>query len=133
MIDEQYGKELILDLHDCDTTKFNRESIGQFCEELCGLIDMEACDIHFWDDEGLPPEECQTDPKTKGSSAAAVHNEVCVQFILTSNITIHALELLKSVYLNIFSCKDFKSLVAKDFALKWFGGSLANIVEVARI
>lgn len=119
-----YGKELILDLHDCNPETFNRDSIGRFFAELCELIDMEAHDVHFWDDEDVPEEEKQTDPRTKGTSA--------IQFIMTSNITIHTLDLLKTVYLNVFSCKDFDSLAVKDFAVKWFGGNAVQIKEMLR-
>ncbi|MBI3301390.1 MAG: hypothetical protein HYZ72_04835 [Deltaproteobacteria bacterium] len=66
---EIYGQELILDLHGCDARRFTRREIEQFCEELCELIDMERCDLHFWDDVGVPEEEQQTHPKTKGTSA----------------------------------------------------------------
>ena len=110
--DSSYGKELILDLHDCDTIKFNRHSIEKFCSELCKLIDMECCDLHFWDDIGVPEEERQTHPKTKGTSA--------VQFILTSTIVIHTLDLMGTVYVNIFSCKEFDPDQAAKFTAKWF-------------
>ncbi len=108
-----YGTELILDLHDCDVCVFSRHSIQRFCAELCELIEMERCDLHFWDDVGVPEEECQTDPKTKGTSA--------VQFILTSTIVIHTLDLMKTVYVNIFSCKEFDTDEAAEFTAKWFG------------
>lgn len=112
---EPYGKELILDLSGCDITTFTRESIGNYFDELCKLIDMEAEDRYFWDDEGLPPEQCQTNPKTCGVSA--------VQFILTSTIVLHSLIKLGKVYINIFSCKDFASDEARNFTVKWFGAT----------
>src|SRR4051812_31734648 len=90
---QYYGKELILDLHECDSSRFSRESLEQFFAELCDLIQMERCDLHFWDDVGVAPEEQQTDPKTKGTSA--------VQFILTSTIVVHTLDLTNAVYVNI--------------------------------
>ena len=105
--DEPYGEELILDLHDCDTARFTRREIERFCTELCDLIDMEPCDLHFWDDLGVPEEEQQTHPKTKGTSA--------VQFILTSTIVIHTLVLTKAAYVNIFSCKQFDTEEAVKF------------------
>ncbi len=120
-----YGKELILDLHGCNINTFNRKTIEAYFYQLCKLIDMEACDLHFWDDEGVPPEERQTDPHTKGTSA--------IQFIITSNITIHTLDLLKKVYVNIFSCKDFDSDLAASFTNLWFGGKIVKQTEVARI
>ena len=117
-----YGQELILDLHRCDPVKFTRRDIERFCTELCKLIDMERCDLHFWDDEGVPEEEKETNPKTKGTSA--------VQFILTSTIVIHTLDLMKAVYVNIFSCEEFDTDEAAKFTAKWFGSTdwTANVV-----
>ena len=109
---EAYGLELILDLHDCDASQFTRASIEEFFSELCELIDMERCDLYFWDDLGVPNEDKQTDPKTKGTSA--------VQFILTSTIIIHTLDLVKAVYVNLFSCKEFDTDEAAKFTANWF-------------
>jgi S-adenosylmethionine/arginine decarboxylase-like enzyme len=111
-INKTYGLELILDLHGCDPSTFNRQSIDQFFTELCDLIDMEKCEVHFWDDHDLPIEEHQTEPHAKGTSA------VC--FILTSSIVIHTLDILEAVYVNIFSCKEFDPKVAENFTRDWF-------------
>ena len=108
-----YGEELILDFHDCDTSRFSRSAIEQYCTELCELIEMERCDLHFWDDVGIPEEEQQTEPRTRGTSA--------VQFILTSTIVIHTLDLMKAAYVNIFSCKEFDTKEAEQFTAEWFG------------
>ena len=43
-----------------------------------------------------------------------------MQFILTSSIVIHTLDLLGAVYINIFSCKDFDTDAAARFTAKWF-------------
>ena len=117
-----YGLELILDLHECNSARFNRGDITTFCRELCELIDMERCDLHFWDDVGVPENEQQTDPKTKGTSA--------VQFILTSTIVIHTLDLMKAAYINICSCKGFDTEEAAQFTAKWLGSNdwTANVV-----
>ena len=117
-----YGCELILDLHGCDARLFTRAAIEQFCEELCVLIDMDRCDLHFWDDLGVPMDEQQTDPKTKGTSA--------VQFILTSTIVIHTLDLMRAAYVNVFSCKDFNTDQAAEFTADWFGSTdwTSNVV-----
>ena len=119
---EGYGKELILDLHNCQVGRFARESIAQYFVELCELIGMERCDLHFWDDVGVPEGERQTHAKTKGTSA--------VQFILTSTIVIHTLDLMKTVYVNIFSCKEFDTDEAAKFTANWFGSGdwTANVV-----
>ena len=121
---KNYGKELILDLHNCNAKKFKRITIRRFFQELCSLIDMKRSELFWWDDYGLPPEECQTEPHLKGTSA--------VQFIMTSNITIHTLDLMGNVYLNIFSCKDFNDGIATEFSKKFFEGKVAGATTVVR-
>jgi len=118
-----YGYELIMDLHGCGVSTFNRASLDGYFEKLCKAIDMKKCERYFWDDVGLPEEEKQTSPHTKGSSA--------VQFILTSSIVIHTLELLGAVYINIFSCKEFDEKVAETITKDWFGanGCRAHFIE----
>lgn len=120
-----YGKELIIDIHGCDVSTFNRESIEKYFIELCELIDMQREDLHFWDDEGVPEEEKRTEPHVVGISA--------VQFILTSSVTIHALTLMRAIYVNIFSCKEFNSAHAKSFTQKWFMGKIIKETEVERV
>ncbi len=107
-----YGQELVLDLHGCDVRRFTREHIAEFLAELCDLIGMERCDLHFWDDLGVPEDEQQTDPRTKGTSA--------VQFILTSTIVIHTLTDLEVAYVNVFSCEPFDADAAGEFTAKSF-------------
>lgn len=113
--DQLYGKELILDLKECNPELFNRHSLRTYFEGLCSAINMEMCDIHFWDDQGIPPDEKQTNPKTTGTSA------IC--FIITSNITVHTLDKLRSVYINIFSCKLFNTEMAAAFSEEWFNAN----------
>ena len=121
---KSYGKELILDLHNCNPKKFNRKLIARYFRELCVLIDMQRADLHFWDDVGVPKAERQTEPHLVGTSA--------IQFIMTSNVTIHTLDILKSVYLNIFSCKDFNPKTAAEFSRKYFGGKIVTSKVVVR-
>jgi len=109
------GTEVVLDLHNCDASLFTRTSLEEFFGELCDLIDMERCELHFWDDVGVPLADQQTDPRTKGTSA--------VQFILTSTIVVHTLDLMKTVYVNIFSCKPFDTKQAAQFTASWFKSS----------
>lgn len=120
-----YGKELILDLHGCDVSKFTREEIERYFIELCDLIDMERADLHFWDDLDTPEDEKQTEPHLVGTSA--------IQFIMTSNVTIHTLDLMERVYLNIFSCKEFSDADAKKFSLGFFGGEIVNTATIDRV
>jgi len=121
----KYGKELILDLHNCDITTFTRQSLAMYFVELCDLIDMERCEMHFWDDLETSEEEKQTSPHTKGTSA--------IQFILTSNITVHTLDLLQKVFINIFSCKEFDADQASYFTEHWFKGRIVNQRIIERL
>ena len=120
-----YGKELIIDLHNCDASTFDRMSIKQYFIKLCDQIDMERCKLSWWDDHGVPEEEKQIEKHLKGTTA--------VQFILTSNIVIHTLDLLGAVYINIFSCKDFDSDRAMNFTAEWFTGEIVSSHEIERI
>jgi len=121
----KYGIELILDLHDCDESKFTRDSITEYFERLCVLIDMQREALHFWDDEGVPEEDKQTSPHTQGISA--------VQFILTSSIVIHTLDQLRVVYINIFSCKEYDPIVAEKFSVEWFGATECSARVLDRV
>lgn len=113
-----YGMEAVFDLVDCDSTFFTRANIEVFFRELCIAIDMEMCEFHFWDDVGVPEQERQTHPDTKGTSA------VC--FILTSSIVVHTLDLRREVFVNIFSCKPFDFSVAREVVLTRFGGTIVH-------
>ena len=108
-----YGMELVMDLHDCDHTLFTREAITTFIMELCRRINMKREVLHFWDYEDCPNEKEKAPPHLKGISA--------VQFIQTSSIVIHALDDMHSVYLNIFSCKEFEVAEAVNYANEFFG------------
>lgn len=121
-----YGKELILDLHDCDASKFTRHYIQKFFGLLCEKINMDACKVSWWDYENCHPKEKDKAPAhLKGTSA--------IQFISTSNITIHTLDDLKCVYLNIFSCKKFSEDIACKFSQEYFKGIIVNSYMIDRL
>lgn len=120
-----YGKELILDLHSCDPKTFKRKAIKKYFIDLCKMIKMNRCKLYWWDDYGLPKEERQTEPHLKGTSA--------IQFILTSNIVIHTLDMMGHVYINIFSCKDFNVKKATNYSRTYFKGKVVNAKVVKRI
>ena len=120
-----YGYELVLDLHSCNPVKFNRVDIDRYFSVLCDRISMEKCEVYFWDDIDVPPGEHQTLPHTKGTSA------VC--FILTSSIVIHTLDILKAVYVNIFSCKTFDPILVADITKDWFEAASCNPTFIERI
>lgn len=108
-----YGKHLILDMYGCDASKFTRESIKVWLEELCKMIDMEREDLHFWDYDKTAEDPYPVPPHLSGTSA--------VQFITTSNIVIHTLDLIGEAYIDLFSCKTFDEKKAVEFTAKFFG------------
>lgn len=121
----KYGKELILDIHSCEVKTFTRKSIEGYFKELCKLIKMHRCEFHFWDDIGVDDKDKQVEDHMIGTSA--------VQFILTSNITIHTLDKLGKVFVNIFSCKEFDSKMASNFTRNWFMGKIVQETVVDRL
>lgn len=120
-----YGKELILDIHGCDTRLFTRGQIALYLVQLCDKIEMDREDIHFWDYNGDPEGYKKAPDHLKGIS--------CIQFIKTSNITIHTLDVLKKVFINIFSCKDFDAKTIGRFTEQYFSGNIVNFREIERI
>ncbi len=125
MTSKLYGYELILDLHGCDASKFTRQSIEEYMVTICDAIGMEREDLHFWDYEEVAEEEISKEAHLVGTSA--------VQFITTSNIVIHTLELLKAAYINIFSCKEFDRDVAEKVTKEWFGAKECRSHFIERI
>lgn len=111
------GLELCLDLKKCDPALFTRRSIGNYFTELCELIEAEKGAVYFWDER-------------EGSLNTICTSAVC--FIVSSSIVIHALDELKTVYINVFSWKKFDLIAVKDFSSKWFDGEVADWSSVNR-
>ena len=119
-----YGQELIVDVHNVSYL-FTRFRITDFCIRLCEIIEMERGDLFFWDYKGDKEEYNNAPAHLKGISA--------VQFIKTSNITIHSLDELKRLYLNIFSCKPFETSVVRGLVERRIGGDIVNFQEITRV
>lgn len=120
-----YGQELILDIEKCDVSTFTRKSLTEFFVTLCDKIEMQRETLHFWDYEGQLDEYNKAPDHLKGISA--------VQFISTSNITIHTLDVLRVVMLNVFSCKDFNGYMVADFCANWFKGKITGRIILPRL
>lgn len=121
-----YGKEMILDLHDCNKELMNQRSLEMYFKELCDLIDMERVKTEYWiEDEGMSREEYDANPHLQGVSAC--------QFIKTSSIVVHTISGLGNVYINIFSCKDFDARLAEGFTIGFFEGTKVNCVVLDRV
>lgn len=112
-----YGKELILDLHGCNVEKMSKENLEVLLKELCALTKMEPVKTVFWDEDVdclLPKDKFELE-HIKGFSV--------VQFISTSSIVVHTCEKLASVFVNLFTCKDFDEKVAEKFCVEFFGAT----------
>lgn len=118
-----YGQELILDLHECKPETFTAKNIEEFCLKLCEVIDMNPEDFHIWASD---PADYDTDPPH-------LHGVSAVQFITTSNLTIHTLPKLGQAYINIFSCKGFDADVAAEFTKDWFNGEIVSQHVIERL
>jgi S-adenosylmethionine decarboxylase len=113
-----YGLELLLDLKDCDLSDLSREKLTDYFVQLCELIRMKRHgEPVFWEDHSNIPH---------------LHGLSGIQFIETSNVVCHALPLLKAVYLNIFSCKDFDTEAAKRLSVEFWKASYCVFNVVTR-
>ena len=121
---DSYGKEVIIDLYDCDISRFTREDITKYLEDLCDLIDMVRCELYWWDYEDEEKEYNEAPDHMKGTSA--------VQFITTSSIVIHTLEVLRKVFLNVYTCKDFDPEMAVEFSKAFFRGKVRKSTVLER-
>ncbi len=122
---KNYGMELILDLHNCNVKCFTRPQINSFFTDVCNETGMQKCEQYWWDDLRSEEHEKQADPQTTGTSA--------VQFILTSNITVHTLDKLDKIFINFFSCKFFKKSIVEQLAKDYFEGEIINSILLTRI
>lgn len=100
-----FGKELILDLYDCDPKVLrSKKKILEYSNKICKLIKVKkhkkAIIERFGKDLAF------------GFSL--------VQLIESSLISAHFSEKLNRAYINIFSCKSFNGKKAKDFTKKFF-------------
>ena len=107
-----YGKELILDLHECDPSRFAKIIVAEWFAEVCFTTDMVPVEAHFWEDDG------------HGAPNLHLNGITAVQFISTSSILIHASTSLREAHINVFTCKDFDPDVVTRLTCSWFDGRL---------
>jgi S-adenosylmethionine/arginine decarboxylase-like enzyme len=105
---KRWGFHLIVDARDCDPAAIrSKETIRRFVKELVECIDMVAF--------GTPQIVMFGSGNKKGYTL--------VQLIETSDITAHFIEETNDIYLDIFSCKDFKIPDALAVFKKYFNPS----------
>jgi S-adenosylmethionine decarboxylase len=104
-----YGLELVIDLKGCDLSDLSEDKLRTFFVELCDRIKMlRYGEPVFWHDHsGIPHLE--------GISG--------IQFIQTSNVVCHPIPLMKAVYINVFSCKEFDTDEALKFCMEFWKAS----------
>lgn len=104
---KNHGKELILDLINCDIEIIqSREKILEYLSKICNLIKVKKY--------GEPIIE-RFGKKTSWGEGYSFF-----QFIEESSISGHFLENQKLAFINIFSCKNFNSKIAIAFTKKFF-------------
>lgn len=102
-----YGKELILDLFDCDPKVIgSKKKILEYSKRLCDLIKVKKY--------GKPI------IKRFGSGKDFTVGFSLVQLIESSLISGHFSELWNRAFINIFSCKLFDDKKATDFTRRFF-------------
>ena len=110
--------ELTIDLKECETD-FSEKNIRNYVDKLCKLIKMEKHGrLMLWKDSHNKIK------KLRGGISA-------VQFLKTSNITIHSFETNRSCFVDIFSCKKFDSKKATKFSKDFFKAKRLKSRKVA--
>ena len=104
---KNYGKELILDLFECDPKIIrSKKKILEYSNKICNLIKMKKYGKPICERFGFGKDF------TAGFSL--------VQLIESSLVSGHFSELWSKVYINIFSCKNFDDKKAAAFTEKFF-------------
>jgi S-adenosylmethionine decarboxylase len=117
-----YGMEFILDIHDVDRDLVNEENVKKFAADLCDEIEMKKGPLHSWGSN--TDLDAYKNPKVDGISA--------IQFLYTSNITVHCIEELGKVFINVFSCRNFDIEKVKSFSSKVWGGKIVSEHNIVR-
>lgn len=112
-----WGKSVAIDLYNCNPEKLtNQELLKTFIGEVVKVVDMEA--------HG----PCYVDKFGEGD----LHGISAMQFIKTSNITVHLDDVGGRAFIDIFSCKDFDAEKAVDFARHFFEAKHSKITTLDR-
>ena len=121
---ENYGQEAIFDFHNVPMNDYSIGYLKLFAKNLAKEIGMRCGPAYYWGTKGELNSEPELPVKADGISV--------VQFIYESSITIHALDTIQKLYINIFSCKQFDFDKAKKFILEHIKADLVcehNIIR----
>jgi S-adenosylmethionine decarboxylase len=111
-----YGRHLIASAHGCNDALLDKAAIARFLKEMTVRIDMVAF--------GAPFVERFGDGIEIGISG--------VQLIETSAITLHTNDGARDLYLDVFSCKDFRAQDALDVVQEYFSPTTVTQQELLR-
>jgi S-adenosylmethionine/arginine decarboxylase-like enzyme len=112
-----WGKHLILDAADCSPKMIGSEVVvANFARSLVKRIDMVA----------------YGQPQVVMFGTGSKKGYTLVQLIETSNITAHFVEENNSMYLDVFSCKDFDPQVVEEAVKEFFDAKYFNRKVILR-
>lgn len=112
-----FGQLCVIDLNGCDKSLVRDESaLKVFMIELCEVIEMKPF--------GKPIVHRFGKGKLEGYSG--------IQLIETSNVSVHLDEFKNRAFIDIFSCKKFDPVKAKNFAKKYFKSRKAKYRTIIR-
>ncbi len=114
---KSWGKSLAIDLYDCDhELLLDRRALRHFVQELVAVIKMQ---LHG---------PCRIDRFGSGS----LHGLSAMQFIETSCVTVHLDDKGDRAFVDIFSCKDFDTNVARRFAREFYKAKRIKTTALTR-
>ena len=103
---DYWGYHLMLDCAECDSEAIKSyETIYNFTKQLVKDIDMVA----------------YGEPQIVDFGSGNKAGYTLVQLIETSNICAHFVNETNTMYLDVFSCKDFHPDVVQSLVMKYFG------------
>ena len=112
-----WGKHLILDAAGCSPKRISCPIvIGNFTRDLVKRIDMKA----------------YGEPQIVMFGTGNKKGYTLIQLIETSNIAGHFVEENNTMYLDVFSCKDFDTEVVKELVHEYFDAQKFNIKVLLR-
>jgi S-adenosylmethionine/arginine decarboxylase-like enzyme len=112
-----WGKHLILDAAGCSPKMIGcPKVVGGFARSLVKRIDM----VPFGE------------PQVVMFGSGSKKGYTLVQLIETSNITAHFVEENNSMYLDVFSCKDFDPVVVEEAVAEFFDAKYFNRKVILR-
>ena len=114
---DNYGRQVVLTLHDVNKDKYTVASLRHFVEQLCDEIGMQRGPMYTW---GNNKELGKLrNPKADGLSV--------IQFLYESSIVVHAPDEIGKIFVTVFSCKEFDPQKVKKFTMDWFGGKFIKM------